>query len=112
MPPEQPISPNRKLIVLAGLVLSLGLAAGMLWLLETTDTSVRGRFDLSKLTGVPPLALVPHIVTNSERASGRQRRRLTFAGAFAGVCVLVVLVHFLYVPLDVLWFSVSRRMGF
>lgn len=112
LPPEQPISPNRKLILLAGLVLSLGLAAGMLWLLETTDTSVRGRFDLSKLTGVPPLALVPHIVTSSERASGRRRRRLTFAGAFAGVCVLVVLVHFLYVPLDVLWFSVSRRMGF
>jgi polysaccharide biosynthesis transport protein len=112
LPPEQPVSPNRKLIFLAGMVLSFGLVGGVLWLLETIDTSVRGRLDLLKLTGVPPLALVPYIGTDSERASARRRRRLTFAGAFVSVCAVVVLTHFFYEPLDVLWFSLSRRMGF
>src|SRR5262249_29981657 len=66
LPPEEPVSPNRKLIFFLGLMLSVGLAAGVLWLLERLDSSVRSRLDLLKLTGVPPLALVPCIGTEAE----------------------------------------------
>jgi hypothetical protein len=30
----------------------------------------------------------------------------------ASLCVAVALTHFLYRPLDVLWFTFARRMGF
>jgi uncharacterized protein involved in exopolysaccharide biosynthesis len=112
LPPEEPVSPNRKLIFIAGFILSCGLTAGALWLLETFDTSVRGRLDLLTLTGVPPLALVPHIGTDRERRAGRRLRRFAVGGAMASLCVAVALTHFLYRPLDVLWFTFARRMGF
>jgi uncharacterized protein involved in exopolysaccharide biosynthesis len=111
LPPEEPVSPNRKLIVVAGFVLSLALTFGVLWLLESMDTTIRGRRDLFDLTGIPPLALVPHIGTQAEARTARRHKQYAFGTAFATVCVAVVLIHFLYVPLDVLWFSFVRRFG-
>jgi uncharacterized protein involved in exopolysaccharide biosynthesis len=111
LPPEEPVSPNRALILIGGLILSAGLAFGHLWILETTDTSVRGRMDLFKLTGVPPLALVPYIGTEAERRAARRHARLAFGTGMATVCVAVALVHFFYRPLDVLWFTLARRIG-
>ena len=112
LPPEEPISPNRKLIFIAGVILSGGLAAAVLWLLEKLDSSVRGRFDLHKLTGVPPLVLVPHIATEAERRAARRRTRLALGGLMASLCIAVALTHFFYQPLDVLWFTYARRWGF
>ena len=112
LPPEEPVSPNRWLIAVIGVVLSGGAAVGLLWLLETTDTSVRGRLDLLKLTGIAPLALVPHIDTATERRAGRRRAQLALGSAMAALCVAVALTHYFYRPLDVLWFSFARRMGF
>ncbi len=112
LPPEEPVSPNRKLIVIGGFILSIALAAGVLWLLETLDSSVRGRLDLLNLTGVPPLALVPHIGTEAERLASRRRMRLAVSSAMASLCIAVALAHFFYRPLDVLWFTFARRMGF
>jgi uncharacterized protein involved in exopolysaccharide biosynthesis len=111
LPPEEPISPNRKLIVVAGFLLSGVLAFGVLWLLDKIDSSVRGRFDLLSLTGVAPLALVPHIVTESEQRAGRRRRRLAVGSAMATLVAVVALTHFFYRPLDVLWFTFARRFG-
>jgi len=111
LPPEEPISPNRKVVVLGGFFLSAVMAFGLLWLLEKIDSSVRGRFDLLSLTGVAPLALVPHIVTESERRAGRRRRRLAVGSAMATVVGAMALTHFFYQPLDVLWFTFARRFG-
>jgi succinoglycan biosynthesis transport protein ExoP len=112
LPPEEPISPNRKLIFIAGVILSGGLAAAVLWLLEKLDSSVRGRFDLHKLTGVPPLVLIPHIATEAELRAGRRRTRLALGGVMASLCIAVALTHFFYQPLDVMWFTFTRRWGF
>jgi hypothetical protein len=76
------------------------------------DRSVRGRMDLLRLTGVPPLALIPHIGTEAERRASRRRTRLAVGGAVASLCIVVALIHFLYMPLDVLWFTTARRFGF
>ena len=112
LPPEEPVSPNRKLIFVLGVFLSGGLAAGVLWLLEKMDSSVRSRLDLLTLTGVPPLALVPHIETDGERRAGRRRMRLAVGSAMASLCIAVALTHFFYEPLDVMWFTFARRFGF
>ena len=112
LPPEEPVSPNRALIFSAGFVLSIGLTFGLLWYLETMDSTVRGRRDLFNLTGIPPLALVPHIGTLGELRAARRRVWLTAGSSVAMFCVAVVLIHFLYMPLDVLWFTFARRLGF
>ena len=112
LPPEEPVSPNRKLIFMAGFVLSFLLTFGVLWLLEKRDTTIRGRSDLFDLTGVPPLALVPHIGTLAETRAARRRMWVAAGTSVAACCVAVVLIHFFYMPLDVLWFNLARRLGF
>jgi polysaccharide biosynthesis transport protein len=112
LPPELPVSPNRKMIVMAGFALSLGLTFGLLWLLDKMDATVRGRHDLFDLTGIPPLALVPHIGTTAEFLAARRRRRIAAVTAAATACVAVVLIHFFYRPLDVLFFGLAHRFGF
>lgn len=111
LPPQEPVSPNRRMIFIAGFLLSLGLAFGVLWLLETMDSTIRGRRDLLDLTGIPPLALVPHIGTLAEYRAARRRRWIAAGAAAATVCVAVILTHFFYRPLDVLWFAFAQRFG-
>jgi succinoglycan biosynthesis transport protein ExoP len=112
LPPEEPASPNRPAIFIAGLILSAGFTAGLLWYLEMMDGSVRGRRDLFDLTGIPPLALVPHIGTAAEARAARRRRWIAAGTSAATVCMAVLLFHLFVRPLDVLWFSFTHRFGF
>jgi polysaccharide biosynthesis transport protein len=111
LPPEEPISPNRPLVVMAGLVLSLALAAAMAMLREVLDTTIRSRDELLQLVGVAPLALIPHIETEADARSQRRRLRLALGSAAGTTCVALVLVHLFYRPLDVIFFSIVQRLG-
>jgi succinoglycan biosynthesis transport protein ExoP len=111
MPPEEPVSPNRLLIWLIGIVMSAGLAVGCVALLESLDATVRNRKDLFELLAGAPIALVPVIGTSAE--AGQVRTRVRYAlGAVAVAAVSAILaVHLLYRPVDVLWFQVLRKFG-
>jgi uncharacterized protein involved in exopolysaccharide biosynthesis len=111
LPPEKPVSPNRIMIIAAGLILSLGLGVGAAVLKDSMDPSIRGFADVRLLLTVPPLASIPAIVT----AADRRKRRVVAAYSWVGVLVTVTgaasLVHFFIRPLDVLWISLLRRFG-
>ena len=111
--PQEPVSPNRLILMIVGLVLSLGLAAGCAALTESLDGTVRGRRDLMSLVaGTAPLAIIPYIVTETPTASLKWRRRaLIFALSLGALATALLLTHFFYRPLDVLWFVLQRRMG-
>ena len=111
LPPEKPVSPNRTLILFAGIVLTFGFSAGIVALLEALDTTVRGRRDVLSLLDAAPLAIVPRIITAADELMARRRTRVA-VGAVAAACVAgVFAIHFLYKPLDVLWFAALRRFG-
>jgi uncharacterized protein involved in exopolysaccharide biosynthesis len=59
--PQKPVRPNRWLILALGAVLALGAAIGLMQLLETLDTRIRGREDIIELLTMPPLAVIPWI---------------------------------------------------
>ncbi|HWK49834.1 MAG TPA: hypothetical protein VNR40_08090, partial [Steroidobacter sp.] len=109
MAPEEPASPNRPALVVLGVLLSLGTAVGVVLLLEVMDTTIRSRRDIEALVAVPPLAVLPWIEIPTERAARTKIRRLSLAGVATSVAVAVVMVHFLYRPLDVLWAVAWRR---
>lgn len=109
--PQQPSSPNRKLLMALGLVLSLAAGAGMVALLESRDTSIRNGRDLESLLQVAPLAILPRIVTAAERARRRWRRRFAVLGAAGGFAATLLLVDLFYRPLDVLWDVALRRLA-
>jgi protein tyrosine kinase modulator len=112
LPPEDPVSPNRPLILVLGLLLSAALAAGVVALLEATDTTIRGHQDMLAAFNAPMLAVVPRIMTAADTAL--RRRHLQYAvGTVAVVGIGAVLaVHFFYRPLDVLWFAAIRHLGY
>lgn len=112
--PQEPVSPNRTILVIVGIVLSLGLAAGCAALTESLDGTVRGRRDLMALVaGTAPLAIIPRIVMEAPTTTGHRGRRWALvASALLGLLVVAALsIHFFYKPLDVLWFVIQRRIG-
>jgi uncharacterized protein involved in exopolysaccharide biosynthesis len=111
LPPEEPVSPNRPLILILGLILSLALGAGTAAVLESTDVTIRGRRDVIELLEAPPLAAVPRIVTRADALAAARRRRLALLATAAGCIAAVVLTHLFYRPLDVLWFTALRHLG-
>ena len=109
--PQIPTSPNRLLIAALGLLLSLVAPLGTVAVLESNDPRVRNRRDLEDLLRVPPLAVLPHIVTGTEIRARRRRQTATFFGAVGVIIVALVLTHLFYRPLDVLWAVALRQLG-
>jgi len=111
LPPEKPISPNRFLILAVGFVLSLVAGAGAAILRDSLDVTIRGVQDIRALLHVAPLATVPLIQTRAEIRRHRRVMRYSWQGAIIGVVGLAAAVHFLVLPMDVLWALILRRFG-
>jgi protein tyrosine kinase modulator len=109
--PEKPSSPNRPAILLLGFVLSVGSGVGSAAVLESLDASVRGSKALSGLLKVPVLAVIPYMENNEERQRKRKITLIITLSSIATLGLAVVLVHFFFVPLDVLWFRALRWLG-
>ena len=110
-PPEKPISPNRVLILIIGLLLSGALGFGAVVAQDSLDASVRGPGDIRQLLQVPALASIPIIVTNADRNRRKRINRYTWGGGVAAVIVAAVAVHIFVRPLDVVWLSLLQRFG-
>jgi hypothetical protein len=95
----------------AGFVLSFGAGVGATLLRDKLDVSVRGVQDVRVLLSVPPLAAIPRIITKAERKKHKRAVLYAWQGAIASVIALALIVHFLVLPLDVVWLSLLRRFG-
>jgi uncharacterized protein involved in exopolysaccharide biosynthesis len=109
--PEEPTSPNRPLILIFGLVGALALAAAAVLLLESIDGSVRSRQDLHQLLTVPPLAVIPVMLTRADRLLRRRRRWYALYGAFGCLVLAAIAIQLFYRPWDVIWAVALRRIG-
>jgi uncharacterized protein involved in exopolysaccharide biosynthesis len=111
LPPEEPVSPNRTIISVLGVLLSIAIAGGAVALLEMLDGTVRGRKDMLLLLPEAPLALIPRIGTDGEVRVMKQRWRYALGGVAVAALTGILAVHFVYRPIDVLWFAVLRKLG-
>lgn len=109
--PERPFEPNRKVILMLGMMVSVAGGVGNLALQELLDKGLHGSRTVQAVAGIPLLAYIPFIENQQDRLL-RQRRRSILLGSGIGVLLLGALaIHFLAMPLDVLWFSLVRRFG-
>jgi uncharacterized protein involved in exopolysaccharide biosynthesis len=107
--PERPASPNRGAILLAGFVLALIGGASTGAVRESLDSTVKLPADLARLLQVPTLGVVPAVQLDSE-IRRRKRVRLILLGVGAVVFIVVlILINFLIMPLDVIWYALVRR---
>jgi polysaccharide biosynthesis transport protein len=108
--PEQPSSPNRPAILLLGVVLSMAGGVTSVAVLENVDHSVRSSKTLGELLDVPLLAVVPYMETHREKSHRRKVVRLGALVVIATAIAGLLLVHFFWMPLDVLWFKTLRKL--
>ena len=109
--PAEPAKPNRGVILLVGVLLALSGGIGTVGVAEALDTRIRGRRGIQEILSAPPLAVVP-LFYGDENTLQHHRTAIAVAATLMAVTLAVlVLVHFLYEPLDVLWFIVLRKAG-
>jgi polysaccharide biosynthesis transport protein len=106
--PEKPVSPNRLLIIAAGLFLGLASGVGVVLLSEQMDHSVKDAEDIAWITDLPVLGTISRI-QSQEYILWLKRRRWIIAGATCiSLLIAVALVHFFYRDLWVLWAQLTR----
>jgi polysaccharide biosynthesis transport protein len=107
--PERPIKPNRTLIIIFSIIVALLASAGVIWLLEYLDRSIRGEQSLTKLLGFSPLVVVPHLPAVQQHDSYYPAKKVFIAAS--AVLIAVVSIHLFYRPIDVIFYSILRKLG-
>jgi uncharacterized protein involved in exopolysaccharide biosynthesis len=108
--PNKPVSPNRPLIMVLGILFGLSLGVALALLRETLDGAVYGRAEVLSITSMIPLAVLPTISTKKELAKRRAVKWLILLIACLSVLVLLAAIHFYYIPLDVLFYKILRKV--
>ena len=108
--PEKPVSPQRWLILLAGVIMSLGVGGGAVALAEHLDHSVKNGRELARLTGLPVLGTILRIQTCEDIVGARRKRKLIWAVTGLALIMGLALFHFIYMDLWVLTARLLRLM--
>jgi len=96
--PLDPAKPNRRKVLLAGILLSLGAAVGIGLLVDIARQKVSTHSEIEHFWGVPVLVEIPAVVTDADVAAGRRRHVLVLlssigAAAAYGFCLYLVYLH-------------------
>lgn len=108
--PESPVSPNRFLILVIGGVLSLGAGGGAVALREILDGTVHGRYQINNITRLPVLVGIPYYATKQERGRRSFQRKIIVAGGVAILLGMILLCHFAFMPLDILFYTIQNKI--
>lgn len=109
--PEKPVKPNRIIIGLMGVLLSLGAGIGMVMMRESLDSSIKDREHLTEIMGFSPLTVIPYITNPNDVVRTRKQKRWALAVSAGFAIIVLSSIHQFVMPLDVLWFVAMRRFG-
>ena len=108
--PGAPEKPDRKKVLLMGLFLACGIGGGLGFIMETMDHSIKAASELDEIGSIPVLSSIPLMETDEE-VKRRQKKIITVtAFCIGGLCIAIIAIHFLYMPLDILWLKIQRRL--
>jgi chromosome segregation ATPase len=107
----KPIKPNRLKILLMGFVISIGGGVGSGFVAELMFGGVRGSSGLAAVTGFEPLVVIPYIPNKADEQRARRTWTSFWVIFLVIVLVLVLAIHFLYMPLDILYYKIWERLN-
>lgn len=94
-PPPRPTDPNILVVALLGCVLGLGVAIGLILLLDIVQGTFKTIDDVERAVPVPVLGGMSHLETEAERQEAVRRRRVSLtAAAFVSLVVVVVTIFY------------------
>jgi capsular polysaccharide biosynthesis protein len=109
--PQKPHSPNRPAILFLGLILSLGGGLGYAGIRESMDSSVKSARGLAGLLSAPLLSVIPYMENVADRRKKSLFRLSLVVMVLVAIVVALLLINWLWMPLDVLWYSLLRKLG-
>lgn len=108
--PNKPVSPNRVRLILLGILAGLAGGAGIIFLRETLDSSVKESSTLKQL-GLEVIAVIPRIFNADEEERIKKRDRIIYTAA--GVYMLVIVSALVHEVMGLtLIESIVSRFGF
>jgi len=93
--PERPISPNRKRLIILGLLGGLAAGFGLVFMLEKLNTSFRGGDEVVSYTDVPLLATIPAINTRRSVLEQRRTQGILVLASTGSLALGFLGIHFL-----------------
>jgi polysaccharide biosynthesis transport protein len=109
--PEKPYSPNRALIFGIGMLLALASSVGAAALGEALDQTVHSARDVIRVMQVPVLAVLPALPSAVLLRRRSSMRKIMALGVLVAIACAVAAIHYFYMPLDVAWFGLQRRLS-
>ena len=109
--PDKPVKPNRPKLFMLGLILSFVSGIGVAGVAESLDGGIRGARGLASATKLMPLVTIPYIATRHDEGKRKRNIKIIVITLIVLGVVSVALVHFLYKPLDLLWYIVLRKLN-
>ena len=87
--PDEPVSPNRKKIALAGCILAMMVGVGLVYLMELRNPVIRTEAQLERLLGLRAVAVIPNVQVKRERVL---KRMIWVTGAFVAILLAMAIV--------------------
>lgn len=95
--PQKPSSPNRIMINFFGIIGGLALGLGLVALVEYRDNSFKTDTEVSRVLGLPVLAVVPLMKSDAERRADFRRRLFLNVGLGSAVCLCLAVLTYTFV---------------
>lgn len=111
VPPREPTSPNRPLVLAAGLGGGVAAGLGLIVLLELMNRAIRRPADLIGKLGITPFATLPLMRTHSELRRRRAILLAAFVVVLLGIPVGFWALNTFYMPLDLLLKRVLEKLS-
>jgi succinoglycan biosynthesis transport protein ExoP len=80
-------------------------------LLETINQRIRGQEALAIAIRQRPMLVIPYIVIEDEVLGRKRLLKRVAIGIAAVIVISAILLHFLYMPLDILMMKIIARFG-
>jgi succinoglycan biosynthesis transport protein ExoP len=109
--PDRPSKPDRIKILLIGIFAAFGGSGGLVFLLETLNHRIRGQEALAIVIRQRPMLAIPYIVIEEEVLGRKLLLKKAAIVVAAVILISAVLMHFLYMPLDILMMKIIARFG-
>jgi succinoglycan biosynthesis transport protein ExoP len=110
--PLTPVKPNRPAIVLLTFLFALVAGVGVTQLVDGLDKAIYKATSIISVQGTAPLIEIPYIYTEDDLGQALKMRKMMFASLPAMLLLSMVILHFTFRPLDVLFYAVLARLGF
>ena len=109
--PDKPIRPNRMKIVVLGIIGAFAGALALAALLEVLEGKLRGVDAITSVINMRPLVIVPYVYTQNELKRKKNTTRYVLLSIGLLLIVLLIAIHFLWMPLDLLLIKLMARLS-